>query len=74
MAGRSHRDAFGFDGGMDADRGPRRIPDAGFPTGPEVGERVPDFALPDATGRVVSFHDDRAGQKTALVFIRSAVW
>jgi peroxiredoxin len=35
---------------------------------------LPDFELPDAEGRPVRFHHDRAGRKAALVFYRSAVW
>ena len=41
---------------------------------PEIGERLPDFALPDQHGRVVDFHEDRAGSPAAVVFYRSAVW
>jgi peroxiredoxin len=39
-----------------------------------VGELLPDFELPDAEGRPIQFHKDRAGKKTVLVFYRSAVW
>jgi hypothetical protein len=49
------------------------LPD-GHPTGPEVGERLPDFALPDQGGRLVRFHEDRGGAPAAVVFYRSAVW
>ena len=54
--------------------GQRRIPDEGFFTGPEVGERLPEFALRAASGRDVDFHVDRGGAKAAVVFFRSAVW
>ena len=47
---------------------------AGASMGPEVGERLPDFTLADHTGRLVRFHEDRAGAKAALLFYRSAVW
>jgi hypothetical protein len=47
---------------------------AGHPTGPEVGERLPDFALPDQHGRTLRFHEDRGDAKAAVVFFRSAVW
>lgn len=47
---------------------------AGQPTGPEIGERLPDFSLPDHAGHVVHFHADRAGSKAAVLFYRSAVW
>jgi len=47
---------------------------AGHPTGPEVGERLPDFELPDSAGRRVRFHEDRGNSRAAVVFYRSAVW
>lgn len=43
-------------------------------TGPGIGDVLPDFELPDARGRRIRFHQDRAGKKTVLVFYRSAVW
>jgi hypothetical protein len=43
-------------------------------TGPEVGQRLPDFELRDHTGRWVRFHEDRGNSKAAVVFFRSAVW
>jgi hypothetical protein len=53
----------------------RRIPEtADFPTGPAIGERLPDFTLPNQRGESVDFHADRAGRKAAVVFQRSAVW
>ena len=45
-----------------------------FPTGPEVGERLPDFTLPNQHGEPVDIHEDRAGRKAVVVFYRSAVW
>ncbi len=57
-----------------ARHGQRRIPDEGFFTGPEVGERLPDFALRAASGQVIDFHVDRGGANAAVVFFRSAVW
>ena len=47
---------------------------ADSPTGPAVGDRLPDFSVPDAFGRIVNFHEDRGVSKAALVFYRSAVW
>ncbi len=67
-------DQFGMVGPLPASDGQRQpLPDGG-PTGPEVGTRFPDFALPSASGRTVSFHDDRGNDKAAVVFYRSAVW
>jgi hypothetical protein len=45
-----------------------------FPTGPEIGERLPTFSLPNQHGRTVDFHTDRGNSKSIVVFYRSAVW
>ena len=68
------RDESGFDAPAPLGHPARAGLPAGHPTGPAVGERLPDFELPDAQGRLVNFHQDRAGCKAALVFYRSAVW
>ena len=53
----------------------RRYPsDHDFPTGPAVGERLPEFQLPNQNGEVVDFHADRGDGKAIVVFYRSAVW
>lgn len=53
----------------------RRFPaDDEFPTGPAIGERLPDFELIDQNGRRIDFHADRNGRRAAVVFQRSAVW
>ena len=53
----------------------RRYPDShDFPTGPEMGERLPVFSLPNQEGRLVDFHADRGDSKSIVVFFRSAVW
>ncbi len=49
------------------------LPD-GASTGPDIGERLPDFTLPDAFGNTVNFHANRGTSKSAVVFYRSAVW
>lgn len=68
------RDEFGFDAPAPLGHPGRLGLEAGHPTGPEIGERLPDFRLPDATGREIDFHDDRGASKAVLVFYRSAVW
>lgn len=45
-----------------------------FPTGPDVGERLPEFTLPNQNGEMIDFHESRDGGKSAVVFYRSAVW
>jgi len=53
----------------------RRIPaSADFPTGPAIGERLPDFTLRNQRGEAIDFHADRGGHKAAVLFQRSAVW
>ena len=45
-----------------------RVPDA--PTAMRVGERPPDFTLPDAAGRPVTLADYRGKKPVVLVFYR----
>lgn len=53
----------------------RRYPaDHEFPTGPAIGERLPEFQLPNQDGEVIDFHADRGDAKAIVVFYRSAVW
>ena len=54
--------------------GNRRIPLGDFPTGPEVGSRLPDIIATDPTGRRLDVHADREGHAAVVVFYRSAVW
>ncbi|WP_419922992.1 hypothetical protein [Candidatus Poriferisodalis sp.] len=67
-------DAEGFNMPEMPGNGSRRIPLGDFPTGPEVGTRLPDTVATDQTGRQVDVHADRAGQPAVVVFSRSAVW
>jgi hypothetical protein len=45
-----------------------RVPDT--PTTLRVGERAPEFTLPDASGRPVSLEDYRGQKPVVLVFYR----
>jgi len=46
----------------------------GFSTGPNVGQTVPMFSLPDQNGRMVSLKE-LIGKKGAILnFFRSASW
>lgn len=67
-------DPFGLVGPLPASDGQRQPLPTGAPTGPEIGTRLPDFTLPSASGRTISFHQDRGDSKAAVVFFRSAVW
>lgn len=68
------RDELGFDAPAPLGHPGRVGLEAGHATGPEVGEPLPDFTLPDAHGRRLSFHEDRGDAKAVVVFYRSAVW
>ena len=68
------RDEAGFDAPVPVGHPARAGLPAGQSTGPNVGEILPDFELPDAYGRLVRFHEDRGSHKSVLVFYRSAVW
>ncbi|MEM8767236.1 MAG: hypothetical protein AAGE43_07320 [Pseudomonadota bacterium] len=68
------RDEFGFDAPAPLNHPGRAGLPQGHGTGPEVGERLPDFELPDQTGRRIRFHEDRGEAKAVVVFYRSAVW
>jgi len=46
----------------------------GTSTGPEIGERLPDFSLPNVDGRAINYHEHRGASKSVVVFFRSAVW
>ena len=42
--------------------------------GPQVGDRLPDFSLPDTSGRARTFADLTGPQGLVLVFNQSADW
>lgn len=46
----------------------------GYQTGPAIGARVPDFALPDQTGAIRSLTDLSGPNGLLLIFSRSAGW
>jgi hypothetical protein len=46
----------------------------GATTGLKIGERIPDFTLPDQTGKLRKFHDLTGPAGLLLVFTRSADW
>lgn len=67
-------DEFGFYSPMPVSRAARREPEAGFPTGPDAGTRLPDVVLPDQSGRIVDVHADRGDDGAVVVFHRSTYW
>ncbi len=42
--------------------------------GPQIGERVPDFSLPDQNGQLHNLDSIRGPNGTMLLFHRSADW
>ena len=68
------RDHHGFDAPAPLGHPARASLPDGHPTGPELGERLPDFELPDAHGMLINYHADRGDKKSVVVFYRSAVW
>jgi len=42
--------------------------------GPQVGERVPDFSLPDQHGKLQSLESVRGPNGSLILFHRSADW
>jgi len=42
--------------------------------GPRVGERVPDFSLPDQTGKIRNLQSIMGPRGAMIVFYRSADW
>ena len=68
-------DDLGVTLGIPASHPARRYPASEeFPTGPEIGERLPEFSLLNQWGRIVDYHADRGDSKSIVVFYRSAVW
>jgi hypothetical protein len=54
--------------------GPARVKVDVARLGPQVGQRVPDFSLPDQTGRVRTLDSIMGPRGAMLVFLRSADW
>jgi hypothetical protein len=46
----------------------------GYRTGPEIGEKVPDFSLPDQHGKSWALAELMGPEGLLLVFSRSADW
>ena len=68
------RDELGFDAGAPVGHPGRLGLPEGHPTGPEIGQKLPDFELPEARGGRLRFHEDRGQAPSVVLFFRSAVW
>jgi hypothetical protein len=65
---------LGFEGPIQPGTHARSDPTGEFPTGPAVGEKLPDIVAPDSRGQMVDVHEARRGRPLVMVFYRSAVW
>jgi hypothetical protein len=45
-----------------------------FPKGANVGERLPDFTLPDQFGKQLNYDEARGDGRALVMFHRSARW
>lgn len=54
--------------------GARSAEEVDHPTGPDVGERLPDIALLDQAGALVNIEEARDGGRALVVFHRSLRW
>ena len=68
------RDADGFVGPVRPGNGPRTDPRGDFPTGPALGDTLPNFQCLDVEARPFDFHEHRGDSPAVVVFFRSAVW
>jgi hypothetical protein len=55
-------------------RSDSRVPIDVHAIGPQIGERVPDFRLPDQNGRLVTLDSILGPNGAVLLFHRSADW
>ncbi len=52
-----------------------RYPDSmDFPTGPDIGERLPAIELPDQNGAMVNLEQARGNRRALVLFHRSVRW
>ncbi len=68
------KDGEGFVTVFQQGSGPRANPRGNFPSGPAIGERMPDVRCLDSHGKPFDLHQDRAGRKAIFMLQRSAVW
>jgi len=74
QAGEGWQDHDGFIGPFKPGTGPRSDPRGDFPTGPAVGEQMPDIRCSTADGTPFSLHEHRRDRPALFIFYRSAVW
>lgn len=74
QAGKGWRDQDGFVGPMKPGNGPRSDPRGDFPTGPDVGEQMPDVRCTTVDGTTFDLHEVLGNRPAVFIFFRSAVW
>lgn len=67
-------DQDGFVGPFRPGNGPRNDPRGEFPTGPKVGQQMPNVQCADKNGEPFDLHLDRGDAPALFIFFRSAVW
>ncbi len=67
------RDHDGFVGPMQPGTGPRSDPKGEFPTGPEIGQQMPDVQCATTDGSRFDLHADRAGRPAIFIFFRNLI-
>ena len=73
-SGRAWIDRRGFIGPLQPGTGPRRDPAGESPSGPDVGEHLPDIRAASIDRKAVDVHQHRQGKPAVVLFFRSAVW
>ncbi len=68
------QDKDGFVGPFKPGMGPRSDPRGDFPTGPDIGEQMPDVRCTMIAGEPFDLHEHRGGRPAVFIFFRSAVW
>jgi len=74
QAGRGWRDHDGFVGPIQPGNGPRSDPRGEFPTGPEIGQLMPDVHCQTADAGAFDLHAHRGGKAAGVIVFRAAVW
>ncbi len=74
QADKGWQDHDGFIGPMKPGTGPRSDPKGQFPTGPAIGEVMPNVRCRTADQTPFDLDNDRAEQPAVFIFFRSAVW
>ena len=74
QAGKGWQDHDGFVGPIRPGTGPRSDPRGDFPSGPAVGEQIPNVRCRNVDGTSFSLQDHRGDRPAVFVFFRSAVW